>query len=111
MRRGDPGMDRLELVEARQLDEPIGMQGVEADGNPAEAGRLQRVRLVGEQDAVGRERQILQPRLGRDHLHERRHVAAQQRLAARQADLVDAQRQEDVDEGGDLLEVQDVFAR
>ena len=38
-------------------------------------------------------------------------VAAEQRLAAGQPDLVDAERQEDVDERARLLEVQHVLAR
>ena len=42
---------------------------------------------------------------------ERRQVAAQQRLAAGQPHLVDAERDEDVDERADLLEVQHVLAR
>ena len=46
MRRGDAVVDGLELIEARQRDEAIAVQRVEADGDAAEAGRLQRVDLV-----------------------------------------------------------------
>ena len=57
------------------------------------------VALVGEQDAVGRQRQIADRRLrARASRDERRQVAAEQRLAAGQPDLVDAERHEDVDE-------------
>ena len=53
----------------------------------------------------------VEARLGRQHAHERGEVAAQQRLAAGEPQLVDAEREEDVDERADLLEVQHVLAR
>ena len=44
------------------------------------------------------------PGIGAQHADQPRQVAAHQRLAAGQADLVDAQRRGDPDEAGDLLE-------
>ena len=87
------------------------MQRVEADRDASKAGRLQRINLIREQHAICGEREIVQAGLCRDHPHERRQVAAQQRLAAGQADLVHAEREEDVDERARLLEMQDVLAR
>src|SRR5262245_21767801 len=44
-------------------------------------------------------------------MHEIGQVTAKQRLAARQPDLVNAKRGKHVNEGFDLLEMQDVLAR
>ena len=56
-------------------------------------------------------REVANRRPRREPLHERGQIAPQQRLAAGQPDLVDAERREDVDQRLDLLEVQDVLAR
>ena len=80
-----PFLDASELVEARERREAIGVQRVEADGDAAQAGGGERVDLVGEQDAVCREREVVEPRLRGEHADERRKVAAQERLAAGQA--------------------------
>ena len=69
------------------------------------------VDLIGEQDAVGREREIGEALLRRQQAHQHIEITAQQRLAARESEPVHAERQEDVDERADLLEVQDVLAR
>ena len=44
------------------------------------------------------------PGMPHEHAHQPRQVAAHQRLAAGQADLVDAQRRRHAHEVGDLLE-------
>src|SRR5205823_13935883 len=92
-------------------EKAIASQRVEADGDASEPGRLQRVDLIGQKDAIGRQRQILQPWFRRDQPDERRHVAPQERFAAGEAHLVDAERQKYVDERAGFLEVEDVFAR
>ena len=106
-----PAWTASSSIEPRELDEAIRVKRIEAHRDASEARGLQRLGLIREQHAVGGEREILQAGLGRDHPHERRHIAAEQRLAAGQADLVDAEREEDVDERAGFLEMQDVLAR
>ena len=65
----------------------------------------QRRGVLGEQDAVGGERQVAQRRLGGELAHQGRQIVAQQRLAAGEAHAVDAERGEAVDQLRDLLEV------
>ena len=74
-------------------------------------GLSQPCRLLREQHAVTRHREIAQRRLRGEQPDQARQIAAQQRLAARQPDLVDAESDEDVDEALDLLEVQDLVTR
>ena len=64
-----------------------------------------------QQHRVGRHREIANRVLARQPLDERRQIAAQQRLAARQPHLVDAEGEKLIDEPIDLLELQDVLAR
>jgi hypothetical protein len=100
-----------EFVEAREGFEAVGAQRIERDGNPPKTRGGKRVDLIREQDPVGRQRQIVQPWLAGDHAHECGHVAPEQRFAAREAQAVGAEREEDVHERGDFLEVQDVLPR
>ena len=77
---------------------------VEADVDPAEPGIPERLGLRGQQDAVGRQPDILDARNRgqlRDQLGQ---VAPDERLAPREPDLVDAQGRRDADEPLDLLE-------
>ena len=67
--------------------------------------------LVGEQDAVGRQREVADARLAREQAHEVRKVAAHERLTAGQPELVHAEVGEDIDEDAHLLEIEDVLAR
>ncbi len=60
-----PAMHRVELVEAGQRLEAIGLQRVEADGDAPESCGFQRVDLIGEQHAVGGEREIASGRVWR----------------------------------------------
>ena len=72
VRRGDAGAHRVELVEARQPQEPVRVQRVEADRDPLQPGVLERVGLIGEQDAVGGQREIVDAAFRRQQPHERR---------------------------------------
>ncbi len=110
-RRGlDAAQHARQLVEAGELLEPVGPQRVEADRDPVEARRAQGGRVLLEQHAVGRHREVVQPRLAGEDLDERGQVVAHERLAARQADAVDAERAEDVGEPADLFELEQVRA-
>jgi hypothetical protein len=74
-------------------------------------GLFERGGVRGEQHAVGRHGQILNGGTRRQAAHQIGHVSAQQRLAAGEAHLVDAERDEHVHQPLDLLEMQDVLAR
>ncbi len=111
MRSGEAVFHFVERVDAREREEAIAAQRVEAHGDASEPGRLQPVDLIREQDAVRRQREIAKAGLRRHHRDERRQVAAEQRLAAGEANLVHAEADEDVDKAADLLEMQHVLAR
>ena len=104
-------VDARQLVGARERLEAIRSQRVEADRDAPQAGGGQRVDLIGEQDPVGGHRDVIEAGFGSDHGHQLRQIAAEERFAAGEPDAVDAFGDEDVDERGDLLEVQQVFAR
>ena len=78
------------LVLTRQRDEPIGPQRVEADVEPLQAGARQRLCEVSEQDAVRGHGEVGERLVGKE-ANERGEVPPQQRFAAGQPDLVDAQ--------------------
>src|SRR5262249_17138331 len=63
----------------------------------------------GEQHAVRGHRQITETRLGGQLPDQFGQVAAQERLATREPDLVDAEVEEHVDERAHLLEVEDLL--
>src|SRR5215468_3039815 len=109
--RGDAGEDLRVVRAACERGEPVGPQGVKAHGDAVQSGGPQRTRLLGEQDPVGRQGQIAKLRLVRQEADQRRQVAPQERLAAGEPDLVDAEIHEDVDERAELLEVEDLLAR
>ncbi len=66
---------------------------------------------LGQQNAVRGEREILQPLLRGEESNERGEIAPEQRFAAGQPNLVDAERNEHVDQRADFFEVEDVLAR
>ena len=112
-RRGgaDAGEHAIELVQAGELLKPIAVQRIQADRQAMKARVLQRLRVVGQEHAVGRHGEIADARTRRQPRHQVGHVAAEQRLAAGEPHLVHAQIEEHVHEPLDLLEVQDVLAR
>jgi hypothetical protein len=85
------------FVEARESLEPLGLQRIEAHGHAVESGLLELSGPLGEQNAVGRHRDVTQTRLRREQANELRQVPAHERLAPRQADLLDPELREDVD--------------
>ena len=90
--RRDARAHAVQLVVARQGAEAVGVQRVEAHGQPVQPGGLQRLGVRREQNAVGRHGEIADagsPRQPRDQV---RDVAPQQRFAAGQPDLVHAER-------------------
>ena len=110
-RGGDAVEHAIELVEPGQLRKRSGRSVSRLTVSRCRPGVAQRRGLRREQHAVGRHGQVADRRPGREPVDELRQVAAQQRLATGQPDLVHAEGREDVDERLDLLEVQDVLAR
>jgi hypothetical protein len=86
------------------------VERVEAHGDAPQACIGERARLLREKRPVRRERQVEVADLG-ELLDETLEVASHQRLAAGQADLLDAERDEDLNEPLDLLEREDLSAR
>src|SRR5439155_19826026 len=69
------------------------------------------VDLVREQNAIGRQREIVQAWFASEHSDQRRQIAAEEWLTARQSQSVGAKRQKHVHQRADLLEMQQVLAR
>ena len=101
---GEPRQDAVERVAAGDLGEADVRERVQRDVDASQPGRDERAREPVEQDAVGREREVTHAGRRREHPHELGQVAAHERLAAGQPDLVDAHRGHDGDEALDLLE-------
>lgn len=91
----DTVQHRPAALAPRQLLEPVLVEGVEGDVEGGEAGGGERLQLAAQRNPIGRHRQRLEarqrPELPRDGLE----VLSQRRLAASEADLVDALRDED----------------
>jgi hypothetical protein len=103
--RGEDALDHLvDAVAPRQLPEALRVERVEADIDAPQSRLVQLARLGRQQQAVRGQADVLDAWHGADHLDQPRQAAAQQRLAAGQTDLVDAQGRYDFDEAGDLLE-------
>jgi hypothetical protein len=98
-------------VPSGERAETIRAQRVEAHRQAPEPGRAQLAGLLGEEHAVGGERQIVEAGLARQDAHEDSQISARQRLAAGEADLVDSDLDESVDERADLLVGEQVAAR
>ena len=85
----DPRQHALDR-EADVVDggEHLVVEAVEADRDPAQPGVPERPRLARQRRAVGGHRQVPEPGDPREHLDKPLHLAAHERLAAGQADLL-----------------------
>src|SRR5690606_13039961 len=81
------------------------VERVEADGDPVESGRGERPGLPGEERSVGGQCNFYRE-LG-EHRDQAWQVATHERLAAREADLLDAEAGEDAREPRDFLEAEE----
>ena len=86
------------------------VQRIQADGDTREPGALERLGLARQHAAVGGQGQVQRAAGGRAQVGQLAHqvldMLAQQRLAARQADLLHAQLREDARQAADFLERQ-----
>ena len=106
-----PGwVNRRDSVPSRQRPEALGTERIQADGQAVQARLVERPRMLGQLDSVGRHGQILDPAGLRKHPHEGWKVSAQERFTASKAYLVGSKLHEDGDEFADLLERQQAFA-
>ena len=85
----DAPQHRGVLVPPRERPEAVGPEGVEADRDPVEAGLAEGRGLGGEQDPVASSSPGPGRRAPPQQPHQVRQVPAQERLPARQPDLVD----------------------
>ena len=104
----DAGNGELDVVHA---PEDGVVERVEADRDAIQSGLAQCDRfLARQQRAVRRECNILHTARGGEHRHEALQIAAKQRLAAGQSDLLNAFVGKELREAGDLLERQQLGA-
>ena len=111
LRSGDAIQHRLRAVPlAVHHAEYRRIERVEAHGEAAQPGAPQRLRLLREQVAVRREREIVDARDGVEHRDEPVEVLPNERFAAGDAHLADAKIDEQPGEARYLLVRQDRFA-
>ena len=91
---------------AAHLREHVRVERVEADGDAIEAGGLELGGVLGEQHAVGGERDVLDAGQRREIADEIGEIRAQQRLAAGDAHLLHAGAHEHARQAQDLREVE-----
>ena len=101
---GDGEVDIVHAPERRVVE------GIQADGDALQAGRLQRMRLLRQQGSVGGQREVERLAVGRaqfaQHANQDVEVLAQQRLAAGEPELLHAVRNEDAGNARDLFETE-----
>ena len=77
----------------------------------ARPGVAKRSGLVGQQHAIGRQRKIADAVDLRQHSHQHRQVAPEQRFATSQTHAVDTEADEEANQARGFFEIEDVFAR
>ena len=71
-----------EIVAAGNLFEPLAIEGIEMNIQAAKTGVVQRLCVLREQDGVGGQCEVEDPRYGGKALDQARQIAAEQRFAA-----------------------------
>ncbi len=94
----------LKAVAPGHLAEAGRVHCVQADVDAPQSRIEERLSLIRQKDAVGRQADVLDAGNGGEHAHQPVEVPAHERFAAGQANLVDAQRSGDPDEVRDFLE-------
>ena len=107
-RRLDAAPDLGDVAAAGDGAEALGVEGVDADVDPVDAGRAERRGEAGELGAVGRQRQVLEAGEGLQPPHDVEQVLAHQRLAAGQPHPPDAEPHQGADHRLDLLRREEV---
>ena len=103
----DAGEDAVHLgAHAVHGGEDLGVEGVEADRDAVQVGEGEGFGVMGEEDAVGGDGEILDALDGGEEADQIVDSPTQEGFSAGQAHLAEAQRGEGLDEVGDLLEAQ-----
>ena len=100
---GDAGEDLGEPFASGHLLEVHRVQRIHAEADATEPGGAQRLGVPGEEEAVGRHREVADAGDGGELGEEFRDAVAEQRFAAGDADLLDAEAGGDAHEALDLL--------
>ena len=108
------GFDPLEhlfvSVPPGDLSELFRREGIQTDVEPAEASVEQRLRLFGQQDAVGRHADVIDAGNPGQPFDEAMQIPADEWFASGEPQLVDAQRNDRPHEPFDLFERQQILA-
>ena len=111
VRRLQPGQHVLQPAQPRDGVEPFRVERIQADVDPVQAGGGQFVGVAGQQDAVGRHRQVVNAGDAGQGAHQVNDSGPRQRLPAGQAYLADAQLSPRPDDGLDFLVAQYLLVR
>src|SRR5262249_31932202 len=95
--------DLVQAVATCQLPKALRVERVQADVDATKPGVVERLRLIGKEDAIGRQTNVADSFNLAQHAHQSRQLAAHERLAAGQANLVDSQSHGHADEADDFL--------
>ena len=110
-RRIDAGHGLLEPAQARDLSKECGVERVERNVDAVEPGVFELRRQLGQQCAVGGERDVLDLRDRADVANERDDAAADQRLATRQTHAANALPRHQAHKAGDFLGAEQLVVR
>ncbi len=108
--RLEAAQDAWERVAAGHLEEAVALQRVDGHVEAVDARLDERAGIALEQEAVGRDAEVLDPVDGGQHLRQAGKVAPHQRFAAGQAHVADAHRRQHGHESLDLLEAEHLVA-
>src|SRR5689334_6274832 len=107
-REVNTGEHGAQTVASRDFFEIIRIERVHAEADAPESGLTQRARLLREEKAVGRHRQVGHTGNLRKTAHQCFHTLPQKRLAARDTYLFDAESHRETDDPLNFLEAQEV---
>jgi hypothetical protein len=102
--------DLVQGVAAGELVEAVALQRVHGDVEAVDPGAHELLGVASQEEAVGGDRQVVDPVDRGDHPGQRREVAADQRLAAGEPDVADAHLGKQGHQARDLLEGEDLGA-
>ena len=109
--RVDAGHGLLESTQARDLSKERRVERIERDVDAVKPGIFELRRQLGQQGAVGGERDVLDLQNRADVANERNDTAADQRLAARQAHAANALPRHQAHKAGDFLGAEQLVVR
>src|SRR6185312_9976518 len=103
-RGGEPGQHAIEAIAPRKLPKAVGVERIEGNIEPPQPGLEKSAGMLSEKNAVGCEADVAEAGNSGQQSDQFREFRAEQRFAARQPHLVDAQANRDLREASDFLE-------